>query len=102
MKIIIWLLAFVISIGLAFGVSIALGQDWKSSPYNYDNSPYNYKNSPYNYDNSPYNYKNSPLNRSRENGIYDEKGNSRGYVTPKSGGGFNIFDNEGNRIGYKP
>ena len=72
----------------------------KDSSYNPDNSEYNPKNSPYHPANSPYNPQNSPYNPNRQNGIYDENGNSIGYTTPKAGGGVNIYDNEGHRKGY--
>lgn len=73
---------------------------WDDSPYNYKNSPYNYENSPYNYKNSPYNYNNSPYNPNSQNQIYDERGNNKGYITPKSDGGYNIYDYKGHRKGY--
>lgn len=80
--------------------------NYKNSEYNYNNSVHNYKNSesnyensPYNYKNSPYNYKNSYFNPSRTE-IVDKDGNSVGYAVPKKGGGYNLFDNDGNRTGY--
>ncbi len=75
---------------------------WRNSPHNWNNSPYNWQNDPSNWNNLPSNWKNSPHYWKRRNGVYDESGNPLGYITPKPGGGFNIFDNEGNRIGYKP
>lgn len=91
------MVAAILSLAVVFllpVVSSAQGP-WKGSPDNWNNSPYNWQNDPNNWNNSPDNW-------NRKNGIYDESGRSSGYVTPKSGGGFNIFDNEGNRIGYKP
>ena len=80
--------------------------NYKNSEYNYSNSVHNYKNSEnnyenssYNYNNSPYNYKNSYFNPSRTE-IVDKDGNSIGYAVPKKGGGYNLFDNDGNRTGY--
>ena len=75
---------------------------YESSPYNYENSEFNYENSPNNFNNSPYNYENSPYNYGSERVIRDNDGNVRGYAVPKSGGGSNIFDTEGNRLGYTP
>ena len=66
-----------------------------ASSLSFNNSPYNFKNSPYNFDNSPHNFNNSPYNFNRNNGIYDNKGNSWGYHNNG-----NIFDNKGNRKGY--
>ena len=60
-------------------IKLASSLNFDNSPYNFKNSPYNFKNSPYNFDNSPYNFKNSPYNFNRNNGIYDNKGNSWGY-----------------------
>ena len=68
---------------------------WSCNPYNWENSSSNWKNSSTNWDNSPSNWKNSSSNWNRSNGIYDNVGNSFGYV---SNG--NIFDDNGNRLGY--
>ena len=76
-------------------VKLASSLSFNNSPYNFKNSPYNFKNSPYNFDNSPHNFNNSPYNFNRNNGIYDNKGNSWGYHNNG-----NIFDNKGNRKGY--
>jgi len=70
-----------------------LAQSW-------ENSPMNYQNSPMNYNNSPMNWKNSPINQNSDRGIYDSTGERKGYAVPKPGGGFNIYDNEGNWKGY--
>lgn len=82
--------------------------NYKNSSMNYNNSITNYKNSEMNYDNSPMNYKNSPLNydnsplNPNRRSIIDSSGNSSGYAVPQKDGGFNLFDNAGNRIGYSP
>lgn len=81
-------------------VSFVYAGSWEDSPYNWNNSPYNWQNSPYNWQNSPYNWDNSRYNYDRDNGIYDRQGNSWGYTIPKSNGGFNIYDSNGNWQGY--
>ena len=99
------MIAIPVFITLALNVALApfsWAENWKNSPLNWNNSPNNWKNSPLNWNNSPNNWKNSTLNWNRSNGIYGERGNSSGYITPKSGGGFNIFDDDGQRLGYKP
>lgn len=69
-----------------FLLSMALAQDWKSNPNNWNNSENNWQNNPNNWQNNPNNWNNNPNNWNRKNGIYDEKGNPRGYVTPNLGG----------------
>jgi hypothetical protein len=73
--------------------------NYANSIYNYKNSENNYKNNSYNYENSPYNYKNSYFNPNRTS-IVNDDGNSVGYAVPKAGGGYNLFDNNGKRIGF--
>ena len=77
-----------------------MASSYNSSPYNYKNSPYNYDNSQYNYKNNPYNYDNSPYNPSNDRIIRNERGQEMGYMVPKDDGGANIFDFNGNRLGY--
>lgn len=78
----------------------------KNSSFNPNNSIYNPKNSSFNPQNSRFNPKNSPFNPSnnqfnpRRNAILDLNGRSIGYFTNKAGGGYNLFDNQGQRIGY--
>jgi len=99
MKKLILFLTFV-SLGLVLlSPASSWAERWEDSPYNWNNSPNNWENSPGNWKNSPNNWKNSPNNWNRNNGIYGNSG-SWGYITPKAGGGFNIFDDSGNRIGY--
>lgn len=97
----------VVAMILMFGMSIyssdtqdASASNFWNSPGNYENSANNYENSTQNWKNSPNNYENSIHNRDRKS-IFDESGNSIGYVVPKSNGGSNIFTNEGKRIGYE-
>jgi len=72
---------------------------WEDSPMNWKNSDMNYENSSMNWKNSSMNWENSSMNPNSR-GIYDADGNRSGYIVPKSGGGFNMFDNQGNRMGY--
>ncbi len=76
--------------------------DYESSPNNYKNSASNYENSPNNWKNSPNNYDNSPNNYGNPRTIYGVDGDSIGYSVPKTGGGMNLFDNDGDRYGYTP
>ena len=72
---------------------------WKDNAYNYDNSQYNLANTTYDFNNSPYNFKNSEYNYNSINGVYDN-GKRVGYEVTNSYGVTNVFDNNGNRIGY--
>ena len=73
-----------------------------SSPYNMDNSINNMENSPRNMRNSPYNMDNSPYNLDSKNGIFDNQGNRTGYKVQAPSGVTNYYDNKGNRTGYTP
>lgn len=104
-----WVMGLVAGLLISLGVlsfmmiisSRACAQtSWDNNPYNFKNSEYNYENSPYNYKNSPYNYENSPYNTNSKNNIYDNNGNRIGYETRSNEGTRNIYDNNGNRIGY--
>lgn len=75
--------------------------DYKNSPLNYENSSLNYENSELNWKNSSMNWDNSTMNSKRKS-VYDEDGDSVGYVVEKDNGGSNIFSNSGKRIGYVP
>lgn len=81
---------------------LAIAQDWNSSPYNWNNSPNNWENSSNNWKNSPNNYNNSEIKYGNERIIRDGSGNSKGYAVPKSDGGVNFYDVNGNRTGYLP
>ena len=79
----------------AISYASASCSNWDCSPLNWDNSSLNWDNSSLNWDNSPLNWDNSSLNFNRNNGIYDNYGNSLGYT---SNG--NIFSDSGIRLGY--
>ncbi len=79
-----------------------IASSYNSSPLNYNNSSLNYENSSLNYNNSPLNYENSQLNPNNNRIIRNENGEGMGYVVPKDDGGANIFDFNGNRLGYVP
>ena len=93
-KVIIIAFAMILNLSLISYASAAC-ISWSCSPYNWENNSSNWKNSSTNWDNSSSNWKNSSSNCSRFNGIYNNNGNSFGYV---SNG--NIFDVSGNRLGY--
>ena len=76
------------------------GTAWEDSPYNWDNSEHNWDNSPNNWENSPNNWENNPNNWNSDRIIRDNSGNPTGYAVPKSDGGANIYDLDGNREGY--
>ena len=59
-----------------------------------------WEDSPYNWDNSEQNWDNSSNNWNSDRIIRDNSGNPTGYAVPKSDGGANIYDFEGNREGY--
>jgi hypothetical protein len=73
---------------------------WEDSPYNWDNSEHNWDNNSNNWNNSPNNWENSPNNWNSDRIIRDNNGNPTGYTVPKSDGGANIYDLDGNREGY--
>jgi len=79
-----------------------VASSYNNSPHNYKNSPHNYENSRHNYNNSPHNYENSPHKYDNNRIIRNESGEGMGYVVPKNDGGANIFDFNGNRLGYVP
>jgi hypothetical protein len=95
-------LSILITLTFCFsGVAIA-ETDWDSSPYNGKNSPYTWENSSHNGKNSPHNRDNSPYKWDNDRIIRDNQGRTKGYAAPKSGGGVNYFDFDGNRRGYNP
>jgi len=80
----------------------AFAQSWQNSPNNWQNSHNNWQNSPNNWQNSHNNWQNSPNNFNSQNGIYDNEGNRAGYAVPRAdGSGVNIFNDDGDRIGYQ-
>jgi len=81
---------------------ICLGDDWNSSPSNWENSPSNWNNSPSNWNNSPSNWDNSPSKYGNDRLMRDESGNVSGYAVPKSDGGVNFYNLNGERKGYLP
>jgi len=76
--------------------------NWNNSPNNWNNNPNNWNNSPNNWNNNPSNWNNNPNNWNSQNGVYDDKGNRKGYQVQSPEGVTNYFDNNGNRIGYTP
>jgi len=93
----------VISI-LLFGTVDLMAQaaNWDNSPANWSNSQANWDNSPSNWNNSPSNWNNSPSNWNSTNGVYDNQGRRTGYEVQSPSGVTNIFDSNGNRVGYVP
>ena len=85
----------VLILALTIFNTICFADDWNSSPSNWDNSSNNWNNSPSNWDNSPNKYGNDRLMR-------DESGNVTGYAVPKSDGGVNFYNLNGERKGYLP
>ena len=81
-------------------LSLHAGTAWEDSPYNWDNSENNWDNSSNNWENSPNNWENSPNNWNSDRIIRDNSGNPTRYAVPKSDGGANIYDLDGNREGY--
>ena len=75
---------------------------FSDSVFNFNNSPYNFENSPNNFRNSPYNFDNSPNNYNAPNRVYGSNGSPSGYTTTAPNGVVNIFDFNGNRMGYVP
>ena len=61
---------------LTFSNLSATSFNWDNSPLNWNNSSFNWNN----WDNSPLNWNNSSFNYNRNNGIYDNSGNSLGYL----------------------
>lgn len=76
--------------------------DYNASPDNWYNSQNNWENSPNNWKNSPNNFDNSPYKLNNQHIIRDENGQATGYIVPKTTGGANIFDMNGNRKAYVP
>ena len=66
----------------------------------WEDSPNNWENSEHNWDNSSNNWENNPNNWDSDRVIRDNSGNPTGYTVPKSNGGTNIYDLDGNREGY--
>jgi len=62
----------------------------------------NWDNSPANWNNSPSNWNNSSSNWNATNGVYDNQGKRLGYEVQAPTGVTNVFDKNGNRIGYVP
>ena len=91
-----------LALGAATPAHAETSLDYNASPLNYQNSDFNYDNSPLNYRNSPLNYDNSPLNFNSSNGIFDTIGKRIGYGVEAPSGVINLFDNDGNRVGYRP
>lgn len=85
---------------MCLACSTASAFDWDSSPYNWDNNQMNWENNTYNWENNPYNWDNSPHKYGNQRIIRDNQGNAMGYIVPKSSGGANLFDLDGNRQGY--
>ena len=71
-----------------------------SSPMNFDNSILNFDNSMLNYENSILNFENSPMNYDSHRIIRSPEGEVLGYGVPKQNGGMNIYNINGDRIGY--
>ena len=93
---------FILLICLIFPTRyIFSGNSWESSPNNWNNSPNNWENSPSNWNNSPNNWENSPNNMDSDRIIRNESGEPTGFSVPKSDGGINYFDLDGNRTGYQ-
>jgi len=88
MKKIVLILALTLTLSLTIFNTICFADDWNSSPNNWNNSPSNW-------DNSSNKYGNDRLMR-------DESGNVTGYAVPKSDGGVNFYNLNGERKGYLP
>ena len=84
---------FILIISFIIPTVYAGGTSWEDSPNNWDNSINNW-------DNSPNNWENNPNNWDSDRVIRDNSGNPTGYAVPKSNGGTNIYDLDGNRKGY--
>ena len=82
-------------------ITFVHSDSWDSNPNNWNNSPNNWENSPNNWNNSHNNWENSPNNLNSDRIIRNEEGEPTGYSVPKSDGGTNYFDLDGNRTGYK-
>ena len=91
---------FILIISFIIPTVYAGGTSWEDSPNNWDNSINNWDNSPNNWENSPNNWENNPNNWDSDRVIRDNSGNPTGYAVPKSNGGTNIYDLDGNRKGY--
>jgi len=92
----------ILAIAILLIPAIALAQGWESSPNNWDNSHLNYENNSLNFKNSPLNHDNSPLKLGNDRIVYDENGKATGYAVPKESGGVNVYDLDGDRVGYTP
>jgi hypothetical protein len=103
MRFVFLLIVFVLcsSVSIAFE-SKGDFQSWHSSPNNWENSHSRWQNSPDNWRNSPNNWRNSPLRFNNKRILRDNIGNPRGYIVPKSNGGLNVYDLEGERQIYLP
>ena len=75
---------------------------FSDSVFNFNNSPSNFQNSSSKFENSPSNFNNSPSNYGAPNRVYDNNGNPSGYTTVSPSGVVNVFDFNGNRMGYVP
>ncbi len=80
---------------LGLAMAVLLSAPGMARAFDWNSSPNNWKNSPSNWENSPNRFGNDRV-------IRDNRGNVRGYAVPKSDGGVNIFDTQGNRKGYTP
>ena len=96
------LIISITTIGFMTGSAIAQSANWDNSPANWNNSQANWNNSPSNWNNSPSNWNNSPSNWNSTNGVYDNQGRRTGYEVQSPSGVTNIFDSNGNRVGYVP
>jgi hypothetical protein len=85
---------------LASTSAIAQQSPWNSSPNNWDNSSANLQNSQHSWENSPANWANSKHNLESNRVVRDSSGKPIGYAVPKSDGGANFFDFDGNRKAY--
>ena len=99
--VIMWGLLVSIMVATGFLVNTAFAQLYENSPNRYENNLYNYNNSSSNYNNNPNNYENNLNNYSSNRIIRNESGNATGYAVPRSDGGVNYFDTNGNRTGYQ-
>lgn len=92
----------VISALVISGQVFSQAENWNNSPSNWNNSQSNWDNSSSNWNNSPSNWNNSSSNWNANNGVYDNQGKQIGYEVQAPTGVKNVFDSNGNRIGYMP
>lgn len=71
------------------------------NPYLYKNSKFNFDNSKFNFDNSKFNYKNNPYSLKNNRIIRNLDGDPVGFVVPKKNQGLNVFDIDGDLLGYE-